>query len=67
MVRRNKKKMTKISNKTYVVEVTSSHRYGLNQDYYFRIGEKAIKKAAELKEWFRNCSDQTIKITNHLL
>lgn len=53
--------------RTYVVEATSTHRYGLNQDYYFRTEGEAQQYLAELKEWFKNCLGRQFKITSHAL
>ncbi len=51
--------------KTYVLEVTSTHRYGLNQDYYYRKEEEAKKEMAEMKVWFKNSPHQKFRITSH--
>ncbi len=54
-------------NRTYVIEVTSTHRYGLNQDYYFRSEKEAKRELAELQEWFKGSPDQKFEITDHIL
>lgn len=51
--------------RTYVVEVTSTHRYGLNQDYYFRDETEAKQEMASMKEWFKHSPSQKFKITSH--
>jgi hypothetical protein len=49
---------------TYIVEIRTTSRYGLNEDRYFRNEAEARREIAELKEWFKNCK-QTFNLTSH--
>ena len=51
-------------NTTYIVHLTSNSRYGANQDFYFRTEAEANRRAAELREQFKNTSQQ-ILISSH--
>ena len=59
--------MTTKTQMTYVVRATSTHRYGLNQDYYFRTEGEANRRANELKAQFADYPNQKIEITSHPL
>lgn len=50
---------------TYVVHATSDSRHGLNQDYYFRTEAEANRRAAELREWYKNIHSQKITQSSH--
>lgn len=52
-------------NTTYVVHLTSTSKYGSNQDHYFRTEKEQRRFAAEAKEWFKNVPSQQITTSSH--